>query len=128
VLELGARAAWQPSLPVASLLGDGAARCVVVSSRPRPVGAKVAWVVVPEVAWTSPEPAPPPPSLAVLPFPSGAAENRLSRRRAERRRAERARSDGALWNDLFCWIDWRELAGAFVARREGGRVALERVS
>ena len=102
-------------------------RHVVVSSRPRPesVGDEVCWVVVPEVVWTAPEGTAPQPSLVSLPFPVGSAENRFIRRSRARRHAEAIRRDGAIFNDLLCWTDWKRLSGAFVARPKGSRVALE---
>jgi uncharacterized protein (DUF58 family) len=127
-LQLGARVRWQPSLPLAALMKPGREKQVVVSSRPRPVGeaaGEVLWVVVPEVVWTSPEPWPAERSMFKLPFPIGAAENRLGRRVRERQRIERARRDGALFNDLLCWTDWKMLSGAYVARPKGSRIALE---
>jgi len=128
-LKLGARAAWQPALPLASLLAHSPSRKerqVVVSSRPRPVDAEdVSWVVVPEVVWTMPEPWAPSASWWKLPFPIGSADNRLGRRRAERKRLDEMRRDGAIFNDLMCWTDWKALQGAFVARPNGARIALE---
>ena len=129
-LRLGARVRWQPSLPLSSLIKPGREKQVVVSSRPRPVAgldgaADLLWVVVPEVVWTSPEPAPAERSPFQLPFPIGSVENRIVRRMKERRRVERARRDGALFNDLLCWTDWKRLSGAYVARPNGGRIALE---
>jgi uncharacterized protein (DUF58 family) len=126
-LRLGARVAWQPSLPLSALLASTKARQVVVSSRPRPVEGdpNLIWVVVPEVVWTTAEPWPAEPSWFKLPFPAGVADNRLSRRRAEVRRIEGMRRDGAIFNDLLCWTDWKALSGAFLARPSGTRVALE---
>ncbi len=126
-LKLGARAAWQGALPLKGLLSPSTKeRQVVVSSRPRPLdGADVLWIVVPEVAWTSPEPWPPAPSWFKLPFPSGSADNRFGRRHAAQKRAEAVRRDGALFNDLLAWTDWKALSGAFLARPNGTRIALE---
>jgi hypothetical protein len=128
-LRLGARVGWQGSLPLTSLVdGDaGRARCVVVSSRPRPVEGRddLLWIVVPEVVWTTPEAWPPPPSYLSLPFPIGSPENRLSHRIRAKSDAAAARRDGAIFNDLLCWTDWTALRGAFVARPSGTRVALE---
>jgi uncharacterized protein (DUF58 family) len=129
-LRLGAKAAWQPSMPLKTLLKSGTERQVVVSSRPRPTEAEegVVWVVVPEVVWTTPDPWPDERSVLQLPHPIGAAENRWGRRAAARRRAAEARRDGAIFNELLCWTDWRQLRGAFVARPKGARIALEVVS
>lgn len=130
-LHLGARVTWQDVLAVPALLGPRSTRDIVVSSRPKPDEAPdLAWVVVPERLWTTPELWPM--SLAStgvrLPFPSGSAENRLSRRQAERRRIELLLHHRAKFSQMLSWIDWRSLAGEYVARPRGGKVRLEVIS
>ena len=131
-LHLGARVTWQDALTVPALLGRGGARDIVVSSRPKPdeSSSDIAWVVVPERLWTTPEMWPM--SLAStgyrLPFPAGSAENRIGRRQAERKRIEILLHHRARFSQMLCWIDWRSLAGEYVARPRGGRVALEVIS
>ena len=127
--RLGSRVAWQAALPVPALLVGTAARQVVVSSRPQPAphASSVVWVVVPEAAWTTPE-APPntlAPALAILAFPSGSSENRRPRRVAESRRVIAAWNHRVRFSQLVNSIDWRALPGAYVARPNHGRVALE---
>ncbi|HEU4728240.1 MAG TPA: DUF58 domain-containing protein, partial [Kofleriaceae bacterium] len=126
-LRLGARIAWQPQVPLASLLVTGAARQLVVSARPRPIASPAApsWVVVPESAWTSPEAWPPITNPTTLSFPIGSAENRLGRRRGERRRNARMWHDRAVFGQVMCWADWTACSGSYVARPTRGRVSLE---
>ena len=138
-MRLGGRIEWQTMVPLAALLAAGPAgvapvRQVVVSSRPRRLAAApdVAWVVVPEASWTSPEVALPAPSRIRLPFPAGSAENRLARRRRERLRCEAMRNDRTIFSQVMCWSDWTafsddwaSFAGEVVARPHDGRVALE---
>jgi uncharacterized protein (DUF58 family) len=129
-LRLGGRIEWQTAVPLAALVANAAAapvRQVVVSSRPRRLATapEVAWVVVPEVAWTSAEPPLPQSSRIKLPFPSGCADNRFGRRRRERERREVLASDRAVFSQVMYCADWGAFAGELIARPRGGRVALE---
>jgi uncharacterized protein (DUF58 family) len=127
--RIGARVGWQGALPVEALLGDDGVRNVVVSARPRPVdGNDVTWILVPEFVWTDPEPPPLRDAWAMLPYPSGAADNRWSRRRQEKRDHEAMRRAGVLFDQLCQWSDGPHLEGSFVARPRGARVALESIS
>jgi uncharacterized protein (DUF58 family) len=133
-LQLGARVAWQPSVPLAMLVGKPReiVRTIVVTSRPKPRLATpdLTWVIVPEVAFTGHGWQPLPNTLwMTLPFPAGSAENRWSRRRQQRKRILKQWDDRSELTMLLGGIDWSQYAGAFVARpREGGKVALEVVS
>ncbi|MEO8700490.1 MAG: DUF58 domain-containing protein [Kofleriaceae bacterium] len=129
-LRLGSRVTWQGSQPLASIIDATGPRQIVVSSRPRPraFSADIVWVVVPEVAWTSPEPWPAKlePSNVRLPYPAGSAENRLLRRHRERKRVVKSWNHRALFSQVLCWVDWQSLKGGYVARPKGdGRVSLE---
>ena len=86
--RVGARVRWQGTVALEALVADGA-RNVVVSARPRPVdGQDVTWILVPEFVWTDQEGPPLRGEWATLPFPSGAADNRMSRRRRQVREHE----------------------------------------
>jgi hypothetical protein len=124
-LRLGARVAWQTEVPLQALLAPGVKQ-VVVSARPRQLASPVelAWVVVPEAAWTSPEPWPALATPLTLPFPTGSADNRLGRQRRERRRNTRMWQDRATFGQVVCWADWTAYSGNFIARPNQGRVAL----
>jgi uncharacterized protein (DUF58 family) len=124
-LRLGGKVRWQAELPLDQLIGRGEARQLVVSSRPRAVAGDVGWIVVPEVAWTRPEVAPPPRSKTVLPFPLGSADNRRRRRRDERMRVESIGQDRAVFSQLMCWTDLAAFAGHHVARPSADGVQLE---
>jgi uncharacterized protein (DUF58 family) len=129
-LQLGAKVAWQPQVPLATLVGkarDGI-RTIVVTSRPKPriPLPEVTYIVVPEVAWTGHGWQPLPGVVwATLPFPAGSAENRLSRRRQQRRRILKQWDDRSELTMLLGCIDWQEYTGQFVARPRDGKVALE---
>jgi uncharacterized protein (DUF58 family) len=130
--QLGGRVTWQTAVPLPILLeGDAVARIkhVVVSSRPRKlaIAAPIAWVVVPEIAWTSPELPIPARSAARLPFPSGSAENRLARRRRVRRHREAMWNDRAIFSQCVCRTDWATFSGDLLARPYRGRVTLEAI-
>ncbi|HEX2688588.1 MAG TPA: DUF58 domain-containing protein [Kofleriaceae bacterium] len=119
--RLGAKVAWQPDQPLAALLAHDIARQIkqiVVSSRPRrlPWPSELLWIVVPEVAWTSTEPLPAIKNLVKLPFPSGVADNRRSRRNRERRRIDQMWQDRALFSQVICWTDLATFSGEYVAR------------
>jgi uncharacterized protein (DUF58 family) len=119
LLHLGARVSWQSQLPLEAMLRSGAEQ-IVVSARPRPSGDGVQFVVLPRVAWTEPEPIAAY-SPALLPYPSGARENRwLLRRRAARAQAV-VRCANERLNQL---CDFTNADGALIACRRGGRVAL----
>jgi uncharacterized protein (DUF58 family) len=124
-LRLGARIAWQTEVPLAALLAPGGKQ-VVVSARPRQLAspAEHAWVVVPESVWAAPEPWPSLTTPLTLPFPMGAADNRLGRQRRERRRNTRMWHDRATFGQVVCWADWTGYSGNFIARPNQGRVAL----
>lgn len=127
-LRLGGRVAWQTSLPLSALIARGGTRQVVVSSRPRrlQLPSEVLWVVVPEMAWTTPEPWLPPRRIlaAKLPFPSGCADNRLGRRLDEHRRIQKMWHDRTIFSQVMCWTDWSTFQGNYVARPAQGHVAL----
>lgn len=124
-LRLGGKVRWQAEVPLARMIGRGEVRQLVVSSRPRAVAGEVGWIVVPEVAWTRPEIAPPPRSKTVLPFPLGSADNRRRRRRDERLRIESIGQDRAVFSQLMCWTDLAAFAGHHVARPSADGVQLE---
>jgi uncharacterized protein (DUF58 family) len=127
--RLGGRVVWQTAIPLTQLLATGGrpVKHVVVSSRPRklPAASQAAWVVVPEVAWTSPEVALPARSVARLPFPAGSAENRLTRRRRVRRHRETMWNDRTIFSQLMFRTEWATFSGDLLARPHRGRVALE---
>jgi hypothetical protein len=133
-LRLGARVAWQTTVPLAALMAgaNGAAprgeRQIVVSGRPRRIkdATALSWIVVPEVAWTSRELWLPRAATlsARLPFPSGSADNRPGRRLRERRRLEVAWHDRTIFSQAMCWSDWSAFSGDYVARPSQGHVAL----
>lgn len=129
VLRLGGRVDWQTQVPLGELVTDTAAhvRQVVVSSRPRKLAASlpIAWVVVPELAWTSPEPALPDTSPTKLPFPAGSAENRFGRRRREQKRHQTALDDRTIFSQIVFRTDWATFTGELTALPRNGRVALE---
>ena len=124
--QLGARVAWQGDVRLPALLGPRGCKQVIVSSRPRRMQSEeaVTWVVVPEIAWTSPEPDLPQESRWTLPFPSGSADNRLHRRQRERLRVEGLWNDRALFTGIVCWTDWATFSGDYYARPTDGRIAL----
>ena len=127
-LHVGARIAWQTSLQLSALIDPTVGRQIVVSCRPQPRQhhPDIVWVVVPSSAWVAPEtPTPLVPALAILQHPAGSSENRLARRQAEQQRLHELSHDHATFSQLLCWIDWRSLAGAYVARPIHNRVALE---
>ncbi|HEX8951399.1 MAG TPA: DUF58 domain-containing protein [Polyangia bacterium] len=129
LLRVGARVSWQGALSLEAMLGDDGVRNIVVSARPRPLDAgDVTWVLVPEFVWTDQEPPPLRDAWTTLPFPSGAADNRWSRRRRQKRAHEETRRAGALFDQLCQWADGPHLEGSFVARPRGARVALEAIS
>jgi uncharacterized protein (DUF58 family) len=127
-LRLGARVAWQTDLPLASMIARDGAMQVVVSSRPRRVKlpAEVSWIVVPEAAWTTPLvwTKPRRSRIALLPFPSGSADNRLGRRLRERRRTTAMADDRLLFGQVMSWANWATVRGDHVARPADGHVAL----
>ena len=127
-LRLGGRLVWQTALTLGSLIADDvAARQVVVSSRSRKLAAAspIAWVVVPEAAWTSPEPALPARSLARLPYPAGCADNRLGRRSRERARRRQRWHDRTIFSQVMCRTELATFSGELIARPQRDRVALE---
>lgn len=129
-LQLGARVAWQASLPLPALVGEPRelVRTVVVTCQPKPRDASpdITWIVVPEVGWTTHGWQPLPSALwMTLPYPLGSAENRLSRRRQHRKRVSKQWDDRAELSLLLGSIDWSQYAGAFVARARDGKVCLE---
>ncbi len=126
--RLGARVTWQATVPLEPLLADDA-RNVVVSARPRPIDERaVTWILVPEFVWTDQEGPPLRAEWTTLPYPSGAADNRWTRRRAEKRAHEATRRAGVVFDQLCQWADGPHLEGSFVARPRGARVALEAIS
>lgn len=126
-MQLGARVTWQEQLPLASLVEERGERQIVVSCRPRrlPREAKLSWVVVPEVAWTTLETPPGREPTFTYAFPAGSAENRQSRRAAAQRDAHTRWHDLSVFSQVVCWADWPRFAGDHVARRDGDRAVLE---
>jgi hypothetical protein len=123
-LRLGARVAWQGEIPIDTLFARTPDRQVVVSYRARRTRAAAAWVVLPEDAWTSPEPQVPKAAIATLPYPTGSADNRRGRVLAERRRIEAMCQDRAVFSQITCWTDWGARSGDFIARPQGDRIAM----
>ncbi len=123
-LRLGARAQWQSNLALEAMLDPRGPRTVVVSCRPRPIEScpDLVWVFVPEATWTSPEPWLLASDAIRLPFPSGSADNRMSRRRRERVRVETMWRDRMMFHQMV-W--WRPPSGAYLAHPVHGRVALQ---
>jgi hypothetical protein len=96
---------------------------IVVTSRSQPLDVDdVSWVVVPDVAWTSREPARPVQAPVRLPFPAGSADNRLGHRAREVRRIETMWRDRIAFSQLS-WTNWRSFSGSLVARPGQGREA-----
>jgi hypothetical protein len=128
-LRLASRVDWQTAVPLGELVTDthAAVKQVVVSSRPRKLASSlpIAWVVVPEIAWTSREPLLPEPSLITLPYPAGSAENRRGRRRREHRRRSDMLDDRAIFSQVMFATEWATFSGELVARPRGGRILLE---
>jgi uncharacterized protein (DUF58 family) len=124
--HLGARVAWQSEVQLAALLGKRNIKQVIVSSRPRRMMCddEITWVVVPEIAWTTPEVELPSDPKWTLPFPSGSADNRLSRRKRERTRVETVWNDRALFTSIVCWTDWATFSGDYVAQPREGHTQL----
>ena len=87
---------------------------------------EISWVAVPEAAWTSRELWLPmlAPFSAKLPYPTGSAENRFSRRARERRRRETLWHDRTLFTQAMCASDWAAYSGDLVARPSDGHIAL----
>ncbi|HEY5924754.1 MAG TPA: DUF58 domain-containing protein [Kofleriaceae bacterium] len=125
--QLGARVAWQATIPLAWLVEARGKRQVIVSCRPRRVerDSLASWVVVPEVAWTKMEaPVSREPAVRYA-FPAGSAENRGSRRADAQREAATRWHDLAVFSQVVCWTEWQRFAGDHVARRDGDRAVLE---
>jgi hypothetical protein len=123
--RLGARARWQGSMPVSALFSEE--RSIVVSHRlplsPGETGGR--WIVVPAELWTPFADPPQRPSVGLLPYPTGSADNRWTRRRQDRLRREKARGDHAAFS-LLASHSQEHRAGNFVARsRATGIVLLE---
>ncbi|HEX8114498.1 MAG TPA: DUF58 domain-containing protein, partial [Kofleriaceae bacterium] len=128
VLRLAGRITWQTALTLSSLVAaDASTRQVVVSSRSRKLVAAspLAWVVVPEVAWTSTAPPVPARSLARLPYPAGSADNRLGRRIRDREHHQLVHHDHVLLSQVMCRTELASFSGELIARPQRGRVALE---
>jgi len=125
-MRFGSRIGWQSKVALEQLVGARRDKQIVVSARPRRVAsAEVKWVVVPEGAWTMPEPGLPAESATRHLYPIGAPENRGDRRVRERARATTRWQDRAIFSQVMCWIDWSRFSGDHVARPNQGRVALE---
>ncbi|MEO7095218.1 MAG: DUF58 domain-containing protein, partial [Polyangiales bacterium] len=124
--RLGARVAWQSSVPLDQLVGKKQARCIVISSRPRRMlhADSVAWVIVPEGAWTQPEDIVRNDGGLTHQFPSGSAENRPTRRKREAQRLERQWQDRNIFSQVACWTDWRSYSGHHIARPKDDGIAL----
>ena len=124
--RLGARVSWQESVSLDQLVGKAQTRCIVISSRPRRIkhADSIAWVIVPESAWTQPEDLVRSDSGLTHLFPSGSAENRASRRKREARRLERQWQDRNIFSQVACWTDWRAYAGHHIARPKDDHIAL----
>ena len=125
-LRLGARVTWQTEVPLTAMLGkDAKIRELVVSCRPRSLGDRTpSWIVVPERAWTLPEPSLPVAAPIALAFPTGSADNRAGRRREHRRRILAMHQDRAYFSQEMCTIDWPVASGGVVARPQADRVGL----
>lgn len=125
--RLGAQAVWQDKVSLDQLIGDARARCVVISSRPRRIQKSelVAWVVVPESAWTGPELLAGGETGLVHPYPLGSPENRASRRKAYGKRLDRQWQDRNVFSQVACWTDWRRYSGHHIARPKNDVIALE---
>ncbi|MDB4958485.1 MAG: hypothetical protein JWO36_6054 [Myxococcales bacterium] len=124
VERLGARVAWQKTVSLQTLVTNSAPRQIVVSSRPRrlPLVKEVVWVLVPEHAWSSSEPAFPDKPFFTLPYPSGVDDNRPARVNRERFRIATMWQDRAVFSQIVCWS---EFSGDYVARMtKPGRIGL----
>jgi uncharacterized protein (DUF58 family) len=127
-MRFGARIGWQATLPLERILGDRHDKQVIVSARPRRIAkGEVGWVVVPEVAWTTPESTLLTERATQYAHPIGSPENRRERRARERDRAIARWQDRAVFSQVMCWIDWSRFSGDHVARPQGGRAALEMI-
>ena len=120
-LRVGMRVTWQDRLTLDLIAGKRAGKQmkqIVVTARPRRTrhGEDIAWVVVPEGAWTTPEPMLPEVSATTHPYPSGAPENRGAERVQERKRVEKMWQDRMLFTHLVGWTDWSRFSGHHVAR------------
>jgi hypothetical protein len=122
-LQLGARACWQPTVPLEALASTDGARQIVVSSRPRMIDGMpdVTWIIVPEMIWTTPEELPRAPELLTHAFPFGAPENRRGHRRRTRAQLETKWRDRMMFGQLVSWPEWSQWSGAYVARPDGDR-------
>lgn len=129
-LRLGARVGWQNQVALTRLLARGPGRSLVVSARIRTLAAtsdafvEPRWIVVPEPAWTAPEPWMPNLMPNALAFPLGAAENRRGRRRREDQRMELVQRDRAMFSQAMNVTGWRPTPGHYIARPGSGRVHL----
>jgi uncharacterized protein (DUF58 family) len=125
-MRFGSRIGWQSQIALERLVGDRRDKQVIISARPRRVAsADIKWVVVPESAWTMPEPGLPAESATRHSYPIGAPENRNDRRLRERALATTRFQDRAIFSQVMCWIDWSRFSGDHVARPNQGRIALE---
>ena len=124
--RLGARVRWQATTPVSALVDDSGVRHVIVTSRPHrfATSADVSWVVVPDSYWTTTEPGWRIPSAVTLTYPIGSGDNRLERRRGERAKLQAMWRDRSMLVDML-WLGRSMPAGAYVARLDKGRIALE---
>jgi uncharacterized protein (DUF58 family) len=132
-LKLAARVTWQGAVPVASLLaparkGAPAVRRIVIAMRPpRTRDDEVAWIVLPDGAWTAAEQSVPSAALSLLPYPIGSGDNRFERRRAEARRVAMMWTDRSAFSELASWLGV-DRRGAFVAMKTARGVALKEMS
>ena len=124
-LRVGMRVQWQGDVALDKLLDTRGAKQIIVTGRPRRTrNDEVAWVVVPEGVWTSPEPSPPDISATTHPFPSGSPENRGGERVRERKRVAKMWADRMQFTHLVGWTDWSRYSGHHVARGRDGRIVL----
>ena len=65
--------------------------------------------------------------LVKLPFPSGCADNRLTRRARDRRDHAQMRNDRTMFSQVLCLTELATFSGELLARPHRGRVALEAI-
>jgi hypothetical protein len=133
LLRLAARVTWQAKIPLDALaraehrsVNARAPSDVIVSARPRlgSLPRETAWVIVPEVRWTTQEPPLPLDRPLRYPFPIGSAENRRGRRRLEHQRITTSWTDRLVFSELACLPTWTRFSGSHIAHPKDGRVAL----
>jgi hypothetical protein len=126
-LGLGARIAWQTATPLEAIVANRHERQLVVSCRPRrlPRVPHLAWLIVPEVLFTTPESVLALEEKAMHSFPAGSVENRPHRRARERVRTIARLHDRAFFAELVSCSGWTRFAGDYIARINDDRVVVE---